>query len=106
MKDAGRTDEYAPDSTQDAVEPGQYFQVKSGKWVLIHVNDFVDCDEDAIPQDPIWGSSFQVAGFEGDNIIIRQYNEVEDLYELIAISPGIINESYVRSPQLDEVPSP
>lgn len=104
MKDGGRTDEYAPDSTQDAIEPGQYYIVDDGKYCLIHINDFVDCHEDAIELDPIWGSSFQVADFEGTNIIIRKYNAETDLYELIRISPEIISNCYVKSPHLDEVP--
>jgi hypothetical protein len=104
MKDGGRTDEYAPDSSLDAEEPGQYYQVADGKFVLIHLNDFVDLDENAIPLDPIWGSSFQVMGLEPTEIIVRMLDVELDLYKPVNVSPELINNSYVRSPHLDEVP--
>lgn len=105
MKDGGRTDEYAPDSSLDAELPGQWYQVMDGLWCKIHVNDFVDLDEDSIPLDPIWGSSFQVMELQPDLIIVRMLDPETDLYGPIAVSPALVTNSYVRSPQLEEIPA-
>ena len=104
MKDGGRTDEYAPDSSLGAVEPGQYYQVSDGSYCLIHVNDFVDLDEDAVPLDPIWGSSFQVMELLPNELVVRMLNEELDLYKPMNVSPALVTNAYIRSSQLDEIP--
>jgi hypothetical protein len=98
MSDAGRTDEYAPNSDLDRDE-GQMICIIDGNGVprKIYVNDFVDLS-DVIPADPIWGSSFQVHSFEGNNIFVKMYNSESDIYELICVSSELILNNYKREP--------
>ena len=102
--DGGRTDYWAPNSGLDAEGPGQYYQVQSGLWCLVHVNDFIDLDDNVVPEDPIWGFSFQVIELLPTEIVVKMYQPETDLYEPVNVSPSLITNSYVRSPQVEEIP--
>lgn len=104
-RDNGRTDEYAPDSTLESCEPSRYVRVASGKFEKVSTNDFVDLS-DAIPPDPIWGSSFQVVDFTETQIVVRLYNPVLDLYELAPVDTALLNQNYQLSPFIDEADLP
>lgn len=103
MKDGGRTDYWAPDSSLDREEPGVWYQDSEGKWFNVCVNDFADLDE-SIPEDPLWGSSFQVLELRPTEIIVRMYNAEQDLYKPVAVSIQQIINNYARAIHVDVLP--
>lgn len=102
-KDFGRTDYWAPESDLDGEEPGAYYPIpdSAGSYRKIRVNDFVDIPE-GLPEDPLWGSSFQVVELQQKEVVIRFYNSATDLYEPIAVSYELIENNYQRSPDVVE----
>jgi len=102
MKDNGRTDFWAPDSSLEGEKPGVWYQNSDGKWFNVRVNDFVDLDE-VIPEDPIWGSSFQVLELLPNQVVVRFYDPIADLYGPINIDIQLIMQNYQLSPLVDEL---
>ena len=104
-KDFGRTDYWAPESDLDGIEPGAYYPIAPGVYRKIRVNDFVDLS-DPIPQDPLWGSSYQVLELNPTEIVVRGYNAELDLYEPTSVSVELVSNNYFRSPDVDEIDLP
>lgn len=101
MADGGRTDYWAPNSDLDSdpLEPGVDYVVEDGTSVNVKVNDWLDLNDEVIPLDPLWGSSFQVLECRPKEIVVRFYNPDTDLYEPIAVSPELIMNNYRRVPR-------
>lgn len=101
MADFGRTDYWAPDSelNSDPNDPGKDFTLEDGSILNVKINDWLDLDE-AIPADPMWGSSFQVIDTQDDFVIIKMYDITMDLYQPVAISPSLILNNYRRVPKV------
>jgi hypothetical protein len=105
MADGGRTDYWAPNSDLDPVEPGVWYQSAEGKFFEVCENDFVDLDiENVMPQDPIWGSSFQVLEMKPKSLMVRAYDSITDLYGPIEVSVELVLDIYKRRPHLDAPP--
>jgi len=102
VKDNGRTDYWAPDSSLDAELPGFAYQDADGLWFRICVNDFADID--TLPLDPIWGSSFQVLECLPSQLVVRFYNPELDLYEPVNVDVSLVVNSYIRSAHTVEIP--
>lgn len=102
MADGDRTDYWAPNSDLDSDpnDPGRDYVAQSGLTVNVKVNDWLDLDDKAIPLDPLWGSSFQVLECHEEEIIVRMYDAVTDLYQPMAVSPSLIMNNYRRVPQV------
>lgn len=96
MADGDRTDYWAPDSELDSDpdDPGVNYTTQDGRIVNVKVNDFLDLDTSFIPEDPIWGSSFQVIECLENSIMIRMYDAATDLYGPVSVSPEIILNNY------------
>lgn len=101
LADNGLVDPNAPDSDFDR-DLGQMICVRvyNGIPKKIYVNDFVDCEN--LSLDPIWGSSYQVVGFAGLDILIRLYDWATETYSIVAMSPEKIINNYMREVDADE----
>jgi hypothetical protein len=105
MKDGGRHDEYAPDSTLEGIEPGAYYdsELNPGMLFKVRVNDFIDLG-DSLPEDPIWGSSFQVVELLPGQVVVKMYDPISDLYYLTNVDIRLADQNYELSPFVDTLP--
>lgn len=95
MADFDRTDEYAPDSELDSDNSKNVTVVlQDGKTCEIWLYDWVDTAENILAEDPYWGYAYQVEDIQDGNIFIKHYNVVEDVYELIQLSPSVITNVF------------
>lgn len=102
-KDGGRTDYWAPDSSidRDPADLGVEYTIADGYLCRVYVNDWVDIDPAAVPDDdPLWGGSRQVIECQPDYIVVRMYDAITDLYQPVAISPAVISDNYMHQPKI------
>jgi len=98
MKDFGRTDYWAPDSSLDSIAPGQDYLLPDGSTLNVQVNDWLDIDPTGMPEDQYWGASHQVVELGETEIVVRAYNPDLDLFEPQSVSPQWILNNYRRVP--------
>jgi hypothetical protein len=95
VADFDRTDEYAPDSELDSDNSSSVVAtLHDGTTCEIWLYDWVDCQENIIPEDPYWGYAYQVEQIADGNIFIKCYNQVDDVYELAQLSPSVITNVF------------
>lgn len=95
MSDFDRTDEYAPDSELDSDNSSSVVAVlNDGKSCEIWLYDWIDTVENILPEDPYWGYAYQVEQIVDGNIFIKSYNPVDDIYELVQLSPSVITNVF------------
>lgn len=95
MADFDRTDEYAPDSELDSDNSSSVVAVlNDGKSCEIWLYDWIDTVENILPEDPYWGYAYQVEQIVDGNIFIKSYNQVDDVYELVQLSPSVITNVF------------
>jgi len=99
LKDFDRTDYWAPESDLDSELPEVVYTTQDGSTVAVRVNDWLDLDTSVLPEDPLWGSSFQVVELLEEQIVVRCYDASTDLYQPICISPALIFNNYRRVPK-------
>ena len=102
LKDGGRTDYWAPDSSldRDPEDVGVEYEIADGYHTLVYVNDWVDLDPGSVPDnDPLWGGSRQVLECQPNYIIVRMWEQTTDLYQPVAVSPELIVNNYKHEPK-------
>lgn len=95
MADFDRTDYWAPDSELDSdVSESDSFIIHDGSTVEIWKNDWLDIVENILPEDPYWGYALQVTRIEDHTLFVRSYNQTEDLYEEVSLSPDCVTNVF------------